>query len=90
VVDILDVAGEIVVVADQVFPETPLPEIVLAAAVADERHTVARQRAREAGLVASPADWPYSTFRGCVSRGLYPVEWIGTGVRAMEVGEPGG
>lgn len=38
VVDVLDVAGEVVVVADQVFPEAPLPEIVFAALVADERH----------------------------------------------------
>ena len=55
VVDVLDVAGEVVVVADQVFPEAPLPEIVFAAPVADERHAVARQRAREAGLDRLPA-----------------------------------
>ena len=32
------------------------------------------------GLVASPADWPYSTFRSCVSRGLYAEDWSGDGV----------
>jgi REP-associated tyrosine transposase len=41
------------------------------------------------GLVAVPADWPYSTFRACVRRGLYPVDWIGTGVLDIPAGEPG-
>jgi len=42
------------------------------------------------GLVTSPADWPYSTFRACVARGLYPVDWIGSGVETVHAGEPGG
>ena len=29
------------------------------------------------GYVAHPADWPYSTFRACVARGLYTSDWIG-------------
>ena len=27
------------------------------------------------GFVADPAEWPYSSFRRCVSRGLYPAGW---------------
>jgi len=42
------------------------------------------------GLVASPADWPYSTFRSCVSRGLYPHDWIGDAAKEIEAGERGG
>jgi putative transposase len=42
------------------------------------------------GLVASPADWPYSTFRSCAERGLYPLDWIGDGIGDIEAGEPGG
>ncbi len=42
------------------------------------------------GLVASAADWPYSTFRSCVARGLYPENWGGDGVKDMAAGEPGG
>jgi putative transposase len=29
------------------------------------------------GYVASPADWPHSTFRRLVQRGLYPPDWSG-------------
>jgi putative transposase len=42
------------------------------------------------GLVASPADWLYSTFRSCVRRGLYPLDWVGSGVEDVPAGEPGG
>jgi len=41
------------------------------------------------GLVASPADWPYSTFRSCVSHGLYPHDWIGDAAKEIEAGERG-
>ncbi|MBK8210830.1 MAG: transposase [Rhodospirillales bacterium] len=41
------------------------------------------------GVVASPADWPYSTFRVCVERGLYPQAWAGDGVRDLPAGEAG-
>jgi putative transposase len=27
------------------------------------------------GHVARPADWPHSSFRKCVERGIYPVDW---------------
>ena len=27
------------------------------------------------GLVSHVADWPYSTFHRCVTRGLYPADW---------------
>ncbi|MCW5699448.1 MAG: transposase [Rhodospirillales bacterium] len=40
------------------------------------------------GLVATPAQWPHSTFRACVERGLYPPSWIG-GDQNLVVGEPG-
>ena len=42
------------------------------------------------GLVASPANWPYSTFKSCVDRDLYPEDWIGVGnsnLSARELGE---
>lgn len=42
------------------------------------------------GLVTSPADWPYSTFRSCAERGLYPLDWIGSGVDDLPTGEPAG
>jgi putative transposase len=29
------------------------------------------------GYVAQVADWPYSTFKACVRRGFYPVDWLG-------------
>jgi REP-associated tyrosine transposase len=41
------------------------------------------------GLVAAPAEWPYSTFKACVHRGLYPLGWIGSGVQDLSAGEPG-
>ncbi len=42
------------------------------------------------GLVASPADWPFSTLRSCAERGLYPLDWIGSGTADVPAGEPGG
>jgi len=41
-------------------------------------------------LVASPAEWPYSTFRSCAERGHYPLDWIGAVVEDVPAGEPGG
>jgi len=41
------------------------------------------------GLVTSPADWSCSTFRSCAERGLYPLDWIGSGVEDVDAGEPG-
>jgi putative transposase len=41
------------------------------------------------GLVVTPAEWPYSTFRMCVQRGLYPLTWTGDGVDNFPAGEPG-
>jgi REP-associated tyrosine transposase len=41
------------------------------------------------GLVAAPAEWPYSTFKSCVGRGLYPLDWIGGSVHDVPTGEPG-
>ena len=40
------------------------------------------------GLVTSLAEWPYSTFKSCVARGLYPHDWIGTGNNDFSAGEP--
>ena len=31
------------------------------------------------GLVQHPADWPHSSFRQCVARGLYPAGWTEIG-----------
>ena len=41
------------------------------------------------GLVASPAAWPYSTFKSCARRGLYPLDWMGSGIQDVPAGEPG-
>ena len=38
------------------------------------------------GLVADPADWPYSTFRRCVAAGLYPRAWLG--IRVLNPPKP--
>lgn len=40
------------------------------------------------GLVAAPTDWPYSTFKTCVHRGWYPIDWLGGGVQDLQTGEP--
>ena len=39
------------------------------------------------GLVESPGDWPFSSFRQCVTAGLYPVDWFGGTAEPPEVGE---
>ena len=40
------------------------------------------------GYVEKVSDWPYSTFKVCVRRGLYPPTWVGSGTSEIEVGEP--
>jgi putative transposase len=41
------------------------------------------------GLVASPSEWPFSTFRRWVSCGIYPESWAGEGGReaSCDMGE---
>jgi putative transposase len=39
------------------------------------------------GLVASVADWPFSSFRSCVARGIYPETWLGGGPEPPQPGE---
>jgi putative transposase len=39
------------------------------------------------GLVESPADWSFSSFRRCMAAGLYPTEWLGGGADPAETGE---
>jgi len=39
------------------------------------------------GLAATPADWPFSSFRRCVAQGMYPPGWVGGGGAALEAGE---
>lgn len=39
------------------------------------------------GLAPHPAAWPYSTFRYCVSQGLYPTDWIGSAPAPESTGE---
>ena len=39
------------------------------------------------GLTEKPGDWPYSSFRRCLIRGLYPVEWLGGGPEPAGTGE---
>jgi REP-associated tyrosine transposase len=39
------------------------------------------------GLVAHPADWPYSSFHRCIDAGLYPQAWTGASDEPPETGE---
>ena len=39
------------------------------------------------GLVAHPADWPYSSFRRCVASGMYPTDWRGGSDEPQQTGE---
>jgi putative transposase len=39
------------------------------------------------GLVAHPADWPYSSFHRCLRMGLYPTDWGGRKDEPLEAGE---
>jgi putative transposase len=39
------------------------------------------------GLVQHVADWPFSSFRWCVARGLYPADWDVAGAELSECGE---
>ena len=41
----------------------------------------------EHGLVAHPADWPYSSFHRCVTGGLYPGALSGSGDEPQQTGE---
>ena len=38
-------------------------------------------------LVEDPAQWPLSSFRRCVARGLYPPGWLGGGAELADAGE---
>ena len=39
------------------------------------------------GLVTAPGDWPYSSFRTCVARGVYAADWVGRDVSLPDGGE---
>ncbi len=39
------------------------------------------------GLVQNAADWPYSSFRRCIAKGIYPGDWIGNAGDLAESGE---
>jgi REP element-mobilizing transposase RayT len=39
------------------------------------------------GLVKHPADWRHSSFRQCVTKGLYPAGWIDGNAEPLETGE---
>lgn len=54
-VDIVDVAGEVVFVADCVFPELTLPEPVFASGVGDEGGAARNEGLGEVGFYATPA-----------------------------------
>lgn len=41
------------------------------------------------GLVRDAAAWPYSSFRRCVMRGMYPADWAPGGVEVGDAGERG-
>ena len=38
-------------------------------------------------FASTPADWPFSSFRRCVARGLYPHDWIGGAAEPPDAGE---
>jgi len=39
------------------------------------------------GLADRPGDWPFSSFRRCVTAGFYPADWLGGDAGLAEVGE---
>jgi putative transposase len=39
------------------------------------------------GLANAASDWPYSSFRSCVARGMYPADWVGVAEDMADVGE---
>jgi putative transposase len=39
------------------------------------------------GVAESPGDWPFSSFRRCVEKDLYPKAWLGGGAEPFETGE---
>ncbi len=39
------------------------------------------------GFVERPVEWPYSSFRRCVARGLYPAGWIDGNDEPPQTGE---
>ncbi len=39
------------------------------------------------GLAAHPAEWPFSSFAGCVRLGMYPIDWAIERVELADVGE---
>ena len=39
------------------------------------------------GLAQHPAEWKYSTFRRCVSQGIYPVNWVDGDISLEGTGE---
>lgn len=39
------------------------------------------------GLADHPGEWPHSSFRRCVARGVYPAEWAGDDDGLTETGE---
>ncbi len=39
------------------------------------------------GHARHPADWPFSSFARCVTRGLYPIEWAIEGAGLADTGE---
>ena len=39
------------------------------------------------GFVEHPAEWPFSSFRRCVARGLYPADWLGSRGEPAATGE---
>ena len=39
------------------------------------------------GLVGDVAEWPFSSFRHCVAKGIYPLGWVTTGDALADAGE---
>jgi putative transposase len=42
------------------------------------------------GYVDHPADWPFSTFRHCMAKGVYPSDWAPNTAEPAQTGERGG
>ncbi len=54
-VDVIDVTGEVVVVAYRMFPVTPLPKTVFATCISNEGKACGHDRAGEMAFYAAPA-----------------------------------
>ena len=41
------------------------------------------------GLAPTPGDWPFSSFRRCITKGLHPPNWLGGEAEPAQTGSGG-